>query len=106
VDALAAMSEVVTAGTALAGFILVYIGSLVSGYEAYNPTERGTVRGRFVARAYLSAVGFVLGLISAALAITAIVAHNQCTAVAAVVVLGTAFLSALVATLKTVGEIR
>jgi hypothetical protein len=43
-DGIAVAGEVVTAGTALAGLILIYIGSLVNAFGSYQAQEQKTVR--------------------------------------------------------------
>lgn len=68
-DGITVAAEVVTAGTALAGLILIYIGSLASGYGAYSAVEQKAVRARFLARAWLAFIGFFLALVAAAFAI-------------------------------------
>lgn len=68
-DTLEVAADVVVAGTALAGFILIYLGALVTGFGSYQPQEQRSVRGKFLGRAWLAFVGFVLGSLAAALAV-------------------------------------
>lgn len=53
-DSISIAGETVTAATALAGLILVYLGSLAASYGTYQPTERKTVKSGFLKRAWLA----------------------------------------------------
>jgi hypothetical protein len=61
--------EVVTAATALAGLILVYLGSLASDYASYQPQEKKTVKPKIQKRALVSFVGLIISLSSAFLGV-------------------------------------
>ena len=91
-DGAAVASDVVTAGTALAGLILIYIGSQVAAFEGRQPGgERNAVRFKILVRSWLAFVGFVLALGAAALAIIGKWLSSACAANAAVWVLLVAF---------------
>ena len=98
--------EVVTAGTALAGLILIYIGSLVTSYGGYQPQERKTIILRFLSRAWLAFVGFLLALTAATLAVVGKWLDIACAANTAVWVLLMAFAWAVFATVQTIREIK
>jgi hypothetical protein len=51
--------DVIAAGAALAGLILVYLGSVATGYAGYERTQQGTVRASFQRRAWFGVVGVV-----------------------------------------------
>ncbi|MGN6818247.1 MAG: hypothetical protein ACTHJR_06205 [Sphingomonas sp.] len=97
--------EVVTAGTALAGLILIYIGSLVTVYGGYGATEQKSVKLRFLARAWIVFVGFILALLSAALAVLGKWLNSPCTGDVSVWVLLAAFAWAVFATVQAIREI-
>jgi uncharacterized membrane protein len=97
-DGTAVSEEVVGAATALAGLILIYIGSQVASYGSYNAQEQKTVKGRFQARAWIAFVGFVLALLAAALGITGKWLGSACTSNVSVWALLAAFAWTLFAT--------
>jgi len=105
-DGLAVAGEVVTAGTALAGLILIYIGSLVTSYGSYQAAEQKSVRIKFLARAWVAFVGFVLALAAAGLAILGKWIVSPCAANASVWVLLFAFGWAVFATVQGIREIK
>lgn len=99
--------EVVTAGTALAGLILIYIGSIATAYDARQPGgERTAVRPVFQARAWTAFVGFFLALLSAGLSVIGKWLNSACPANVAVWVLLAAFGWAIFATVQVVRGIR
>ncbi|MFO1141481.1 MAG: hypothetical protein U1E59_03660 [Amaricoccus sp.] len=103
---IAVAGEVVTAGTALAGLILIYIGSLVTSFGGYAATEQKSVRARFQARAWLAFVGFVFALGASALAILGKWIGSVCVANVAVWVLFFGFGWAVLATVQGIREIK
>lgn len=106
-DGIAVAGEVVTAGTALAGFILIYIGSLVTSFSARQPGgERNAVRIAFLARAWIAFVGFFLALLAAALAIISKWISSPCAGNVATWVLLAAFVWAIFATVQAIREIK
>ena len=62
--------DVASSSGTLAGLILVYIGALATGFGGFEPQERRTVAGSYQKRAWFAYVGFVLFLMSVALALT------------------------------------
>lgn len=106
-DGVNVAGEVVTAGTALAGFILIYIGSLVTSYESRNPGgERNAVRLKLLGRAWLAFVGFAFALASTALAVLGKWLACPCAANVAVWFLLIAFGFAAFATIQAIREIK
>jgi hypothetical protein len=105
VNGIAVASEVVGAGTALAGLILIYIGVLVSSYGSYQPQEQKAVRGKFQARAWLAFVGFSLAILSAVLGVLGKWLGSPCTGNASVIVLLVAFGWTVFGTVQTIREI-
>lgn len=104
-NGLAVSGEVAGAGTALAGLILIYIGSLATGYDSYQPQEQKSVKGRFQRRAWIAFAGFVLALLAAALAIIGKWISNGCAADVAAWALFAAFLWTVFATVQAIREI-
>lgn len=96
--------EVASAGTALAGLILIYIGSLATSFGSYQASEQKSVRGRFLTRSWIAFVGFALALLSAALSIIAKWVASPCMGNVSVWVLLAAFLWAVFATVQAIRE--
>jgi hypothetical protein len=105
-DGVSASGEVVTAGTALAGLILIYIGSLVTSYGSYQPQEQKSVRLRFLGRAWIAFVGFFLALLAAGLGVLGKWLGNPWVGDASVWVLLAAFGWAVFATIQAIREIK
>ena len=106
-DGTAVSGEVVTAGTALAGLILIYIGSLVTAYEARTPGgERNAVKLQFLGRAWLAFVGFSFALASAAFGVIGKWIASPCMGNVSVWVLLIAFGFAVLATIQAIKEIK
>ncbi len=106
-DGAAVAGEVVTAGTALAGFIIIYIGSLANAFEARNPGgERNAVRVKFLLRAWGAFVGFILAIAAAVLAVIGKWIENPCASNVSVWILLFAFAAAVFATVQTIREMH
>lgn len=104
-DGVAAAGEVVTAATALAGLILVYLGALATGFDRFQPQEKKAVKSRFQVRAWLAFAGLCLALGAAALGVLGKWLPNGCIADAAVILLLIAFLWGALIAFLTVREI-
>lgn len=99
--------EVVTAGTALAGFVLIYIGSLATAFEARAPGgERNAVRLKFLVRAWLAFVGFAFALLAAVLAILGKWLTSDCASNVSVWAILIAFVASTFATVQTIREMH
>jgi hypothetical protein len=61
--------DVIGAGTALAGLLLVFLGSAATSFDSYDAVQQDAVRGRYQLRGWLAFSGFVISLISAGLAL-------------------------------------
>jgi hypothetical protein len=106
-DGISVSGEVVTAGTALAGLILIYIGSLATAFEARQPGgERNSVRLAFLGKAWIAFVGLFLALLAAGLSIFGKWTTAACPANVAVWVLFAAFGWAVFATIQIIRGIK
>lgn len=68
---LSIMSDVATSATALGGLILVFLGSVIAGFDSYPKASQKAVLPKFKQRARFSLAGFLLALSSAASALIA-----------------------------------
>jgi uncharacterized membrane protein YiaA len=98
--------DVVSASTALAGLILVFLGATSTSYDSYQATERGAVRSRYQRRAWFAFTGFALALLSVLLALIGKWLHQECAAVAAMVIFVVALFWTLLAAVFSVREIK
>lgn len=104
--AMAVTSDVISAGTALAGLILVYVGFQVSDYGSYRPTERKAVKSKFQLRVVLALIGVGLALLSALVALLAKAAGSENAAPIAVVLAVLAFIWTFVVAAANALEIK
>ena len=93
----------IAGGAALAGLILVYLGSVATSYASYERPQQGTVRASFQRRAWFGVIGVVLAISAAGFSVLGKWLSHVCLAGAGVVlmslalvwVVGTAVLIAL-----------
>jgi uncharacterized membrane protein len=62
-------SDIVAATSALAGFILVYLGAVATSFSTFDAEQQTSVRAAFVRRAWFAFGGIILALLSICLAI-------------------------------------
>jgi lysylphosphatidylglycerol synthetase-like protein (DUF2156 family) len=105
-NALEMSGDVAAAATALAGLMLVFIGFVATSFESYQKQEQQTVRARFQFRVWIAFVGFVLSLLSAALALSAKGFQIECMATSAYAMLLLAFVFAFLGALSAARGIR
>lgn len=68
-DASHVSDELLTASTALAGLILVFVGNAVAGYDSYDARQQHAVKQKYQNRGWTGFVGFVAALGSALFAL-------------------------------------
>ena len=93
--------DVVAAGSAIAGLMLVYIGALSSSYGTFDAREKPAVRASFQRRAWFAFVGLLLNALSIPFGLAAKGLDNSCALFASLgmLVLGVVWL-VVVATLS------
>lgn len=72
------MGLVFSGSTALAGLILVFLGSVFNTFDGYEKQAQSRVAGRFKRRAWVSFLGFLCALGSAAFALFHELGLAQC----------------------------
>jgi hypothetical protein len=100
------VGDVVGAATALAGLILVYLGSIAASFGSFTVEQRDAVLRPHQWRAWAAFSGFVVALLAA---VCAIIAHwTKCEGLAnfAVIALFLAFVGGIASAFLTVMEIR
>jgi hypothetical protein len=105
-SALEITGDLASAATALAGLVLVFMGSAAASFDAYQRQEQQAVRARFQTKAWIAFVGFILAVASAIVALWAKWLAIQCLALLAFGLLLIAFIFVLFAALSTARGIR
>jgi uncharacterized membrane protein YhaH (DUF805 family) len=98
--------DVSAAAAALAGLLLVFLGSLSTTFDGYQKQEQGTVRGRYQRRAWVAFIGFIFAILAAAGGIAGKALHQECIAIAAITCLVIALAVSLLAALFSAMELR
>lgn len=104
--AIALSGDVIAAGTALGGLILVYLGSVAAGYASYEKTQQSAVRAVFQRRAWFAFIGILFALVSSGLALAAKWSGGVCLATASIIILLLALAWAIIASLLIALEIK
>src|SRR5689334_9560434 len=94
--------QVLTASTALAGLILVFIGSVVSAYDGYETPDQPAVRARYQWRGWFAFAGFAFSLLSALTALAYNWAPSPCMIDASLALLALTFVVVFLAALGAV----
>lgn len=99
-------ADVVAAGSALAGLILVYLGSVSASFASFDAAARRSVLPTHQRRVWFSFVGIVFCLWSVGLAIFGKWLDIPCMIVAAIVLLSAGLVWVLAVALLAVLEIK
>jgi hypothetical protein len=78
VDSIGIAGDVITGAVALAGLILVYLGSVASSFAGFEREQQTTIKSTFQLRAWFGFAGMVVAILSAALALAGKWANNDC----------------------------
>jgi hypothetical protein len=98
--------DISAAGAALAGLILVFIGSASTSFDSYERQEQHAIRLRYQTRAWIAFVGFAFALLSAPTALIAKWLSLSYLSLAALVMLIASLAFALFAALLAVRDIQ
>jgi uncharacterized membrane protein YhaH (DUF805 family) len=98
--------DVSAAAAALAGLLLVFIGSISTTFDSYAKQEQGAVRGRYQRRVWFAFVGFIFAILATAFGIAGKSLHQECIATAAIACLVISLAVSLFAALFSAMEIR
>lgn len=99
-------SDVIGAGTAMAGLVLVFLGSVSTGFEAYAPQERRSVVNVYRRRALGAFIAFSLALAAALLGLLSKWLQLACLTGAGLVCLILSFIAVVVIGAAEVREIK
>lgn len=100
------MGDVASAGAAVAGLVLVFMGATTAAYEAYEPPAQKLVRKKFLRRIWLAFAGIAFGMVATALALIAGAGGHIGFGWVAIISLALAATAVLLAALQTALEIR
>jgi hypothetical protein len=98
-------ADVIAAGTALAGLILVYLGSVVAGYERFEKPQQPSVRPTYKRRAWFAVAGIVFSIGASGTAVLGKWLANVDLAGASVVILALALIWALITAFLIASEV-
>jgi hypothetical protein len=98
--------DIVAAGTALGGLLLVFIGVVTTAFQSYDSEAKAAVKGAFQRRGILGLVGFLLSLAAAACALAGKSTGSPCLVAISVALLGVTFLTISAAAIWTVLDIK
>nr|NUR37551.1 hypothetical protein [Sphingomonas sp.] len=96
-------SDIIGAGTAMAGLVLVFLGSVSNGFESYAPQERRSVVKKYRRRAWAAFAAFTLALVAALLGLLSKWLQLACLTGAGLILLILSFAAVL---LLGFGEVR
>lgn len=99
-------SDIIGAGTAMAGLILVFLGSVSNGFEAYAPQERRAVVKKYQRRSWAAFIAFSLALGAAFLGLLSKWLQVICLTSAGLVLLILSFVAVVAIGLVEVREIK
>lgn len=105
-SAVSIMGEVASAATALAGLVLVFLGTTVNAFNSYQKAEQASIRSKYQARAWTAFICFLLSILSAALALMAKWLSHDCTAFFSLALLTAAMALVVAAAVSAVREIK
>ena len=94
--------QILGAGSALAGLILVFMGAAFTAFEGYTSEQKSAVRKKYQRRALVALAGFVASLLAAAIALASIWITGYPPLYCAVGMLGIAFVLALASAILSV----
>lgn len=98
--------DIAAAAAALAGLLLVFLGSVSTSYGSYQKQEQNAVRSKYQRMAWLGFIGFCLAVLSAFLSIAGKWFSIDCLVAAAAVLLAVGFALVVMAAFFAVLEIR
>jgi quinol-cytochrome oxidoreductase complex cytochrome b subunit len=98
--------DVAAASAALAGLILVYIGSVTASFSSFQPTEKRTVLASHRRRVWFAFVGFALFLSCVVLSLLGKWLAIGCMVIAGFILLVIAMVFLLATAILTVLEIK
>lgn len=105
-SALEATGDIIAAGTALSGLMLVYVGAQLANFDSYTASEKSSVKKKFQVRIGLSGIGSIIGLLAALFALFAKINASENLAMTSVSLAVIAFLWAIFVMAANMWEVR
>jgi|HubBroStandDraft_6_1064221.scaffolds.fasta_scaffold630498_3 hypothetical protein len=105
-DATHIADQVLTASTALAGLLLVFLSNAVAGFEGFDTTARRAVRTKYRVRGWLGFAAFTAALLSAALSLLFYWDKSKGTVIASAALLLLSLVLGLIAAFIAARDIR
>jgi pilus assembly protein TadC len=98
--------DIAGAGAALAGLLLVFMGSIATGFDSYEKTEKNAVRRKFQRRVWFAFIGFALAIMAAFLALLGMWLQFECAVFVALVLLFVSFGWVIAAALRAALDVK
>ena len=98
--------DVTAAAAALAGLLLVFLGSIATAYDSYAPEHQHAVRREYRIRVWFAFAGFLVALISTSLSLAGKLFARPDMITWAVILLALALLATGVAALITALDVK
>lgn len=86
-NALGMAGDVSSASAALAGLLLVFMGSIATAFDGYHKQEQRVVLSRFRLRIWFAFIGFFLAIAATFLSLLANWLKLECAAIGAIILL-------------------
>ena len=99
------VNQIFSGGTALAGFLLVFLGVLFASYESFDATQKTSVKSKYRTRATIVFLGFLASLLAASAAVLANWICPKSMIIIGVFCLATSFVFLVWAAISLLGDI-
>jgi hypothetical protein len=97
--------DVASAGAALAGLLLVFMGNASTAFDSYGAEQQGAVRAKYQRRSFHALFGLCISLFSAVLAIIGEAIPSEPVMIFAIAFLGVSAVFVIAAAWQTYGDI-
>jgi hypothetical protein len=98
--------DIIAAGAALAGLILVYLGAVANEYASFPKTDQSAVRSVFARRAWFAALGIAFSISASGIAVLGKWQAQSCLVGAAAILLALALVWSVVIAILLAAEIK
>jgi hypothetical protein len=97
--------DIIAAGTALAGLILIYLGTVVTEYGTYGTEASSSVRWKYLPRAWFALLGMIFSIAASGMAILGKWLGSSCVVGGAAILLSLALLWSVIIAILLAMEI-
>jgi len=105
-NALDISGDVSSAGAALAGLLLVFMGSITTSFESYDRVAQNAVKPKYRNRIWFAFVGFALAILATFLALLAKWLRIECVAASALLILFVSLAWVVIAAIRAALDVK